>query len=80
MSDYDEPKGLLPWLPAQPVGFRSLCTKADALAAARGQDLRFLANHALEYNALHRLARSITSALADGAEAPLTRLRLGLIS
>jgi FkbH-like protein len=70
----------LPWLLPQPEGFRRLCAEADARSGDRGNDLRALASHALDINGMHRLASSVSAAVAAKAERPLTPLKLGLIS
>jgi FkbH-like protein len=67
-------------LPPQPVNFRELCSQADTADGARGDVLRGLANHRLDGNALHRLSRSVTAAIAAEAYSPLSRFSLGMIS
>lgn len=68
--------GLLP----QPSDFRKLCAEADTLEELRGNVLHGLAMHSLDINGLHRLAKSVTLAINQGLESPLTRLTLGLVS
>lgn len=70
----------LAWLPPKPADFRQHCAAVDAMKDARGSRLRWLANHQLDNNALHRLATSVTNAIAAAAQAPLSPFTLGLIS
>ena len=69
------------WLPRQPADFHPMCQAALKEAEGLGDRLRFLASHALDENALNRLAKTIeTARRRELTLEPLTPFRLGVIS
>src|ERR1700689_2225736 len=70
----------MPWLPQGPEDLRQRCDATDSMPGSRGEALRALAQHELSNNQLLRLARSLETACAAAAEAPLTRFTFGLVS
>jgi FkbH-like protein len=71
----------LAWLPPAPDDFSTRCRQLLDDPAELGGRMQRLANHALDENQLHRLAKVIDKARGGGrALAPLTPLRLGIVS
>jgi FkbH-like protein len=71
----------LAWLPREPADFHSRCRSALDGGEALGRKLQFLASHALDENALARLAKTVRAAqMRDLPLDPLTPFRLGIVS
>jgi FkbH-like protein len=70
----------LAWLPRAPADFRARCRALLAQAPPLGDALARLASHALDENALRRLAETIARARDAGASlAPLSPFRLAVV-
>jgi FkbH-like protein len=71
----------LAWLPRAPADFNARCRALADEPTELGRRAQRLANHALDDNQLHRLAKALQKAREAGhALAPLTPFRLGLLS
>lgn len=71
----------LQWLPAQPGDFNLQCRNLPQNSADFGTRLKALASHALDENALNRLARVVNQARQEQISlAPLVPVKLGIIS
>lgn len=70
----------LSWLPRPPEDFSSRCKDLLMTGTELGDQIRFLATHALDERQLSRLGRAIVSAREQGRSLqPLAPFRLGLI-
>ena len=71
----------LGWLQAAPEDFSTQCRQLLAEPAHLGLRLQHLANHALDENQLHRLAKLVQKARDGGMSmAPLVPFRIGILS
>lgn len=69
----------LSWLPKAPDDFVSRCKTLTRDGAELGQQIRFLATHALDESQLSRLGKLIETVRSGRSLAPLAPFRLGLI-